>query len=171
MNATLSSANPLIIQKSGSGSNPVITGGVGSVDLTATGNTNLVGDTFFKFVGVDYVTIDGIDLKESSSNTTATTLNERGFAFLNLSATDGSNFNTVKNSKITFSSLINYSSVGVYFAHYDASGVAVVPTSVNGTNSSNKYILTISLMRRAMVLHSMAMQQHLLIHYMIKTMT
>jgi len=138
LNATLSSTNPLIIQKSGSGSNPIITGGVGSVDLTATGNTNLVGDTFFKFVGVDYVTIDGIDLKESSSNTTATTLNERGFAFLNLSATDGSNFNTVKNSKITFSSLINYSSVGVYFAHYDASGVAVVPTSVNGTNSSNK---------------------------------
>lgn len=139
LNATLTVANPLIIQKNGAGVNPLFTGAIG----TTSGATGV--DSIFKFVGVDYMTLDGLDLQENAANIDAITLNERGFAFYNLSATDGCNYNTIKNSTITFLKTVNNTATGIYFGHTDTAGVAIVPTSVDGTNSNNKiYSNTIS---------------------------
>ncbi|KFC19626.1 GEVED domain-containing protein [Chryseobacterium sp. FH1] len=129
LNATLSSANPLVIQKNGSGANPLFTGNTG---------TSATVDAIFKFSGVDHMTIDGIDIKEDTANTTAVTLNERGFAFYNLTGTDGCNYNTIKNSKITFLRNFNNTAIGIYFAHQNATGTALNPTTVEGTHSYNK---------------------------------
>ncbi|MCD9853266.1 T9SS type A sorting domain-containing protein [Epilithonimonas sp. JDS] len=129
LNATLSTANPLIIQKNGSGANPLFTGNTG---------TSATVDAIFKFSGVDYMTIDGIDLKENTANTTAVTLNERGFAFYNLTGSDGCNYNTIKNSKVTFLRNFNNTAIGIYFAHQNAAGTALNPTTVEGTHSYNR---------------------------------
>ncbi|MDR2206393.1 MAG: GEVED domain-containing protein [Flavobacteriaceae bacterium] len=130
LNGTLSAANPLVIQKSGTGANPVFTAYTGTGTL----------DAYFKFVGVDYVTIDGITLQESSSNTTAVTLMERGFAFYNLSATDGCNNNTVQNCTVNFppgAAVVNQTE-GIYFTHTNAAGTEMTPTAESGTHSNNK---------------------------------
>ncbi|WP_379963615.1 GEVED domain-containing protein [Epilithonimonas sp. UC225_85] len=129
LNASLSQTNQLIIQKSGTGANPLFTGNTG---------TSTTVDAIFKFSGVDYLTLDGIDLKENAANTTALTLNERGFAFYNLTGTDGCNYNTIKNSKITFLRNFNNTAIGIYFAHQTATGTALNPTSAEGTHSYNK---------------------------------
>lgn len=141
LNSSLSAANPLIIQKSGSGANPLITAQVGSAVIQATAPINYIGDAIFNFSGVDYMTVDGIDLQESAANTTALTQVEKGYAFYNLSSTDGSNFNTVKNCSITFQKTINNNATGIYFGHFltatpEVNGIAV--TSIEGTNSGNK---------------------------------
>ncbi|KMQ72478.1 beta strand repeat-containing protein [Chryseobacterium koreense] len=129
LNASLSSSNPLIIQKSGSGANPVINAQVGTTSY----------DAFFKFVGVDYVTIDGFTLQENASNNTANMAIERGFYFYPLDATDGCNNNTIQNNVVNFiSSGVIAPTAGVYFAHTTESGTALVPTVISGMNSNNK---------------------------------
>ena len=134
LNASLSATNPLVIKKNGNGVNPVFTGNVGTITISTLNN---VGDCIFKFLGVDYLTIDGIDLMENPGNTTIDALNERGFAFLNLSATDGCQANTIQNSKITFPHAVNNRATGIYFAHYNTSGTTVTPTTADGLNSYN----------------------------------
>jgi hypothetical protein len=138
LNATLSSGNTLVLQKSGSGVNPLFTAPVGTT-IIATG-TNLIGDAIFNFSGVDYMTIDGLDLQESTANTTNITLMEKGFAFYNLTATDGANYNTVQNCSITFLKAVNNNATGIFFGHYlfSAPATALVPTTLDGTNSNNK---------------------------------
>ncbi|MDR2207288.1 MAG: T9SS type A sorting domain-containing protein [Flavobacteriaceae bacterium] len=129
LNATLSAANPLIIQKSGTGANPLFTAYTG---------TNPSVESFFKFFGVDYMTIDGIDLQESPANTTAAALIEKGFAFYNLSSTDGCNYNMIQNCTITFTKVLNNQAVGVYFAHTNGFFTPINPTSIDGMHSNNK---------------------------------
>lgn len=137
LNASLSAANPLFVLKSGAGANPVFTAQVGTSVISA---TNLIGDAIFNFSGVDYMTIDGLDLKESAANTDATTLVEKGFAFYNLSGTDGANYNTVQNCSISFLKTVNNNAIGVFFGHNSVAtpGTAVIPTTAGGTHSNNK---------------------------------
>jgi hypothetical protein len=144
LNSSLSSTNQLFLQKSGAGANPLITAQVGTVAISA---ANLIGDAIFNFSGVDHMTIDGIDLQESAANLTTIELVERGFAFYNLNVADGANFNTVKNSTISFLKTSNNYATGIYFAHYltSAPATAVTPTTADGTHSNNKiYSNTIS---------------------------
>lgn len=129
LNASLSSSNRLVIQKSGSGPNPMINAQVGTSTY----------DAFFKFVGVDYVTLDGFTLQENASNSTAATAIERGFYFYPLDATDGCNNNTIQNNVVNFiSGGVATATAGVYFAHTTESGTALVPTVTSGLNSNNK---------------------------------
>ena len=133
LNATLSAANPLIIQKSGTGANPVFTAYTG---------TSTTVDAFFKLAGVDYVTFDGLTLQESTANTTPTALMEYGFSFINLSATDGSQNNTVQNCTVNYlpyTSAVAYTvSTGISFQHTNAAGAAVTPTNATGMHNNNK---------------------------------
>jgi len=130
LNASLSASNPLIIQKTGTGANP---------NFLASAGTGTV-DAFFKFAGVDYVTVDGVTLQESEANITAATKIERGFYFYNLTATDGANYNTIKNSIINFvpGTTGATGTSGIYFAHTNEAGTALNPTSTEGLNSYNK---------------------------------
>jgi hypothetical protein len=88
----------LLIQKSGTGANPVIYGFNG----VAT-NTSPNPDGIFKIIGEDWVTIDGIDLEDSSTSTNPVTLMEWGYALLNSSGNDGCKRVVIKNASIKMS--------------------------------------------------------------------
>lgn len=135
LNATLSANNPLVIQKSGSGANPLLTA-----------NTGLgAGDAIFALKGVDYTTIDGINLQENSTNVTAGTdaaYTEYGYGFFNLVVGDGCQYNTIKNSTITFLDKPTANiAAGIYAnpATYSNGALATVaPTNIEGIHSYNK---------------------------------
>ena len=93
-----SKARPIIIRKSGVGSNPKIFGYKGTSTLSSA-----TPDGIFKIVGEDWVTIDGIDLEDSSTSLSNTTLMEWGYALLNSSSTDGCKRVVIKNATIKMS--------------------------------------------------------------------
>ncbi|MCI1188150.1 T9SS type A sorting domain-containing protein [Hymenobacter sp. DH14] len=127
--ATGTAANPIVFQKSGSGANPKITAGVGTT-------TNL--DAIISLSGSDYVTLDGLELAENAANTTATTQMEFGIALFRPSATDGCQFNVVRNCVITLNKA-NTGTFGIYgAASTAASATSVAATAPSGANSSNK---------------------------------
>jgi hypothetical protein len=127
--ATGTAANPIVFQKSGIGANPLITAGVG---------TSTTVDGIIVIKGGDYITFDGIDLQENVLNTTATLQMEWGYALLKASATDGSQYDVIKNCSVTLNKA-NTATVGIYSAnHTDAIITALTITALSGTNSNNK---------------------------------
>ncbi|MBU6119607.1 T9SS type A sorting domain-containing protein [Hymenobacter siberiensis] len=127
--ATGTAANPILFQKSGTGANPKITAGVGTT-------TNL--DAIISLSGSDYVTIDGLDVAENAANTTATTQMEFGYALFRPSATDGCQFNTIRNCVVTLNKT-NTGTIGIYGAPSTAaSATAVAATATSGANTSNR---------------------------------
>jgi hypothetical protein len=123
--------NPLIFQKSGAGANPLITAFSPGVSTTL--------DGIFILNGVDYVTINGIDLQENVANTTSTMQMEWGYALVKTGATNGSSFNTIKNCSVTLNKT-NNASVGIYTGnHTSVSTTNLIVTSVPGTSSYNKF--------------------------------
>ncbi|WP_216690397.1 beta strand repeat-containing protein [Hymenobacter siberiensis] len=126
---TGTAANPIVLQKSGTGANPKITAGVGTT-------TNL--DAIISLSGSDYVTIDGLDVAENAANTTATTQMEFGYALFRPSATDGCQFNTIRNCVVTLNKT-NTGTIGIYGASSTAaSATAVAATATSGANTSNR---------------------------------
>lgn len=151
LTATGTAANPIVIQKSGAGANPIIT--------SYTGGTGTPGsatqDGIFALVGSDYVTIDGIDLVENAANTSNPSTMEYGFGMFKASATDGCQFNIIRNCAITLSNLNNASGSGPSFdgsrginltnALITAQTTTVTVTDALGSNSNNQiYSNTIS---------------------------
>lgn len=121
---------PLVFQKSGTGANPLISSFTG---------TSTTLDGLFVLNGVDYVTIDGIDLQENPANVTPTTQMEFGYALLKTSTTNGSQYNTIKNCVVTLNKA-NTASVGIYGGnHTTVATMALTVTSFTGTNSYNKF--------------------------------
>ena len=126
---TTTSSRPLVIQKSGAGANPMLTAytGTGSLDGIVVLN------------GVDYVTIDGIDLQENAANVTAATQMEWGYALLKTSASNGTQRNTIKNVSVTLNK-INTNTVAIYLGnHTTASGTALTVSNFTGTSSYNSF--------------------------------
>lgn len=134
--------NPIIIQKSGAGANPVITAGLG----TAT-PASAVQDGVFALVGSDYVTIDGIDINDP--NTTNPASMEWGYGFFKASATNGCQNNIIKNCTVTLNRVNNATGGTVAFdgsrginlvnAIISAQTTALTVTSATGSNSFNKF--------------------------------
>ena len=119
LNASLSASSTLTIQKSGSGANPLFTAPVGT-------STSVDGIFFLR--GVDYVTINGIDLAESSANTTATTRMEWGYALVKLQNTapfDGCQNVTIQNCTVTLNRL-NTPTVGIYAGNHIATATTAL---------------------------------------------
>ena len=150
LNATGTLANPIVFQKSGVGANPTITSFAG----TQLASTNTGLDVMWSFIGSDYVTISGINLQESASNTTPTTMMEVGYGFYKASATDGTNNNTVQNCTITLnrnnstattaaaSPRINVggsAGIEVMACTPNAISTTTTVTSVAGASSNNKF--------------------------------
>ena len=90
--ATGTAANPIVFQRSGAGTNPKITAGTG---------TTTTLDAVISLSGSDYVTFDGIDVAENAANTTTTTQAEFGYALFRATATDGCQFNIIRNGMVT----------------------------------------------------------------------
>ncbi|MEI6822408.1 MAG: hypothetical protein WCL51_10750, partial [Bacteroidota bacterium] len=107
-------ANPIVFQKDSIGPNPV---------LNITGSTATT-DAGIWLNGVSYITFDGIDITDVG------TAVEYG-VYLYGTATNGCNYNTIKNCNITLSNSSNTSVNGIYLRS--------IATSTSGTNSHNKF--------------------------------
>jgi hypothetical protein len=128
--ATGTSANPIVFQKSGAGADPLV---------TATPGVSTTLDGIIILKGTDYITFNGIDLKDPATNVTSTTQMEWGYALLKNSATDGCQYVTITNCTITLQR-IYASSVGIYSAnHLTTSTTALTVTATSGANSNNKF--------------------------------
>ena len=126
-----SATKPVTFKRAaGMGANPLLTAPVG---------TTTTLDGMFILNGVDYVTIDGIDLQENAANTTTTQQMEWGYALVKTGVTNGSQNNTIKNCTVTLNKA-NTASVGIYIGnHLSTSLTALVLTSFAGTSSYNKF--------------------------------
>ncbi len=121
-------ANPIVFQKSGTGSNPIITSGSG------TGLT----DAIIAITGCDYVTFDGINIKDKITNVSANAKMERGFAILKNSATDGSQNITIKNCTVTLDKVYDFT-IGIYSNNHTVTTTdQLIVTAFSGTNSNLK---------------------------------
>jgi hypothetical protein len=137
-----SSVNTITFQKSGSGANPLITAFTG----TAT-PSNVTQDGIWRFIGCDFVTINGIDLFDP--NTTVPASMEFGYGFFKSSATDGCQNNTIQNCVITLNRVNNApgsgpaleGSKGIEMVNATSSAhtTNLTITSASGANSNNKF--------------------------------
>lgn len=148
LNSTLNAANPLVFKKdpATSGANPLLTAFAGTQLASATGT---YVDGIWRFIGTDYVTIDGIDLLDPTSNTTTAQMMEYGYGFYKENATNGASNNTVKNCTITLNRANNVTGAGPRYngstgidlapSHPFTANVEIVATSVDGGSSNNKF--------------------------------
>jgi hypothetical protein len=125
---TGSASSPIIFQKSGSGNNPLITGGIGVAYL----------DAIIAIAGCDYITFDGIDLRDRPQNVTVGPMMEWGYAILKNSTTDGSQNIIIKNCTITLKK-VHDRTTGIYSNnHTIASPTQLAISAFSGTNSNLK---------------------------------
>jgi len=128
--ATGTSTNTITFQKNGVGTNP---------KLTPTGTGSL--DFGFCISGGDYITFDGIDV-DGSAATTSTNATEFGYLIRNASATDGAQYNVIKNCSITLNKAYLSFTTGsgsCILSSVSSSQGGVTPTNATGANSYNKY--------------------------------
>jgi hypothetical protein len=142
LTASGTASDPIIFQKSGVGSNPIITAYVGSATPTST-----APDGIWSIVGGDYITIDGIDLSDPNASNPATM--EYGYGLFKAGATNGCQNVTIKNCTITLNRINNASgtapmvegSVGILVVNAlpTSATTALTPSSTAGSNSNNKF--------------------------------
>lgn len=143
LTATGTSANPIVIQRNGVGANPKLIAYTGTVATPSS-----IADGFMVLAGCDYVTIDGLDLQESATNTTTTTVMDFGYGLFKTSGTNGCQYNTIQNCTITLNRILTSgwtapghqgsTGITVLNALNTATGVVAV-TSPAGSNSYNKF--------------------------------
>ena len=127
---TANLTNHIIFQKIGNGNNPLI--------IAKAGTGNL--DGIIKITGTDYITFDKIDLVESTTNSTANTRMEWGYAFLKSASKNGSLFAVIKNCTITLNKLNTNATYGIYSAnHLTTSTTDLVLNDINSSNSHNRF--------------------------------
>jgi len=132
--ATGTSSKQIIFQKIGSGSNPKITAFTGSGSY----------DGIITLAGTDYITIDGLDLQESSSNTNPTTMMEWGYGLLKASTdTSGCQHVTIRNCTITLNKTnTNASTKGAIYLNNALAlspGTSLSLNRISQTNSYNRF--------------------------------
>ena len=138
LNATGTSSNPIIFQKSAAGTNPLITAGVG---------TSASYDGIIKIAGGDYITFDGIDMLDPASNTDDTKRMEWGYALVKKQSSypfDGCQDVTIKNCTITLQKA-NVDAVGIHAGNHIATSgtaLAILATTdaMNNCKFFNNYI-------------------------------
>ncbi len=148
LNSSVSSTNTITFQKAPTASsNPLITAYAGTKIASSTDSI----DVMWAISGTDWVTIDGIDLLDPSTNTTNITTMEVGYGLYRVSATDGVNNVTIKNCNIQLNRLNITNGAGprgniagstgieVVNCTRTTVGTAIVNTSVAGASSFNKF--------------------------------
>lgn len=134
---------PIVFQKNGAGANPIVVSATGGAGTPG----SAVQDGIWRLIGCDYITIDGIDLFDQ--NTANPSTMEFGYGLFKASATDGCQFNTIKNCTVTLNKVNNATGSGpavdgsrgidVVNALTGAHTTAVTVTSANGTHSNNNF--------------------------------
>ncbi len=140
--ATGTLANPIIFRKSGSGNNPLITAYTG----TST-PASAVQDGIWYLSGSDYVTIEGIDLKDPNTANPATM--EYGFGLFKAGPADGCQHVTIRNCTVTLNrvntaagtapSMDGSRAVNMINAMVTDQVTELVPADAGGTNSYNQF--------------------------------
>lgn len=127
--ATGNAADPVVFRKSGTGANPLVTATAGSGAL----------DGVIKIKGADYITFESIDLLDPSSNNSANSAMEWGYAILKSGDEDGASHITITGCSVTLQS-INSSSVGIYAAnHNDTTVDERVLTAASGVHDHIRF--------------------------------
>ena len=94
LNSSSNALSPIRIQ----GNNHILSGGIG---------ISLYADAIFRVAGTDYVTLDGIQLIEHTSNTTKTTQMERGIWLCSLDSNDAPQHCTINDCTIQLNGQAN----------------------------------------------------------------
>lgn len=121
------STNPVIFQKNGTGANPLFIG------VSGTSTT----DACITINGADYITFDGIDVADASSNSTANEIMEYGYRIKNENATNGSKQIIIQNCKITLKNTFT-TTIGLLHTTSTVGG-GFTPSAASGQNDSCKY--------------------------------
>lgn len=130
LNASASASATLTIQKSGAGTNPL---------LTAYTGTSTTLDGIFFIQGTDYVTINGINLADAAGNSTTTTQMEWGYALVKLQNTapfDGCQFVTIQNCTVTLYRT-NTASIGIYSGNHIATATTALSIAATTDATNN----------------------------------
>ncbi|MDZ4668623.1 MAG: BNR-repeat neuraminidase N-terminal domain-containing protein [bacterium] len=148
LNASVSATNTITFQKSGLAlASPLITAFVGSKIASSTDSI----DIMWAISGTDYVTIDGVDLFDPSTNTTNITTMEVGYGLYKRSVTDGINYVSIKNCVINLNrnnitngagpraNIAGATAIEVINCTRTLVGTAIIPTAVSGASSFNKF--------------------------------
>lgn len=143
LTATGTSSTPILFQRSGVGANPQIMAYSGGVSTP----NSPVEDGVWRFVGSDYITIDGIDILDQNVSNPATM--ECGYCFYYENLVNGCQNNTIKNSTITLNrdnndasnpNFLCSGSKGIEMINcYTQSRTLQTPTVMAGTNSYNRF--------------------------------
>jgi hypothetical protein len=128
---TALAGSPIIFRKDGVGINPRITSANGA------GNYDYV----ICIGGTDYITFDGIDVRDDPAHSTGATQTEYGFLLAKAPAdTSGTQYATIKNSTITLNNL-NLNTVGINVRTwiYTLLGTNKILKNTRQTNSNNSF--------------------------------
>ena len=143
--ATGTAANTIIFRKNPASTavNPLITAYTTGANTTS----STTQDGIWRFIGVNYVTIDGINLTDPNTTNPATM--EYGFALYKASVTAGCQFISIKNCTITLNRVninagtapASNGSTGILVTNalFNSATTNVTPTSAAGTNSNNVF--------------------------------
>lgn len=136
------STNSVLITKSSAGLNPVLSAPPGTAVPSSA-----MQDGIFRFIGADYIQINGIDLYDPNSTNPATM--EFGYGLFKLNGNDGCQFISITNCTITLRKANNAAGLGP--ATHGSRGIdmvnalpgshtlAVTVSSSAGTHSYNKF--------------------------------
>ena len=149
LNPTIGTTRAIVFQKSGSGANPLITAYTGTG--SSIGNTgSAIPDGMIALLGVDSVTIDGINLIDNNVSSTAAMM-EYGYGLFRLTTTDGAQRNTIKNCNISLNNAnfqvkgnnVPEGSIGIL----SVTALASLPNTAIGAGNTTgaKFIVTTSL--------------------------
>lgn len=128
---TSSASRPIVFQKSGSGTNPLITAPL--LTSVPAGTRGII-----RIAGSDYVTFNGIDLRENPGNS-APLLTDWGYALLKASETEGTQHATICNCAVTLNRADTLSTA-IYSANHGTGSLnPFTVTSASGTNSWNRF--------------------------------
>lgn len=143
LTATGTSINSITFQNGGVGPNPILYAYSGGIRTSSMA----IQDGIFRLIGSDFVTIDGIDLRDL--NTTTLTTMEYGYALYKTNATDGCQNVTIKNCSISLSrdnngngakpAIAGSRAIDVVNSTATTATTALVVTSPLGSHSNNKF--------------------------------
>lgn len=121
----------IIFQRSGVGANPLITAFNGATSTTT--------NSIICIQGGDYITFDGIDLKENALNTTAALQMEWGYALVkkqNTAPFDGCQFVTIKNCDVSLNKA-NTNSRAIYSGNHIYNATTALTITATSDAMSN----------------------------------
>lgn len=130
--ATGTSANPIIFQKNGSGTNPKITFSSAGTLITSTFGGD--GDAVVKLNGSDYITFNGIDIEATDQGI------EYGFYLFKPSGTDGCQNVTIKNAVIDLTKGTSAYVTGIYISNGPTSVSSATGVTVTANSGRNENI-------------------------------